>query len=156
MMHKATWALAALTRSGSRDTTDAVSIVSFAYPDTIRWDVLSHKVVSELREYPAAVHAVRQHVEAFREFGEPSDVCAQVEYECAKAAMAALALARAVRRRHGISAWKPGARDSAIERELSEFISITEEKRKTSLERRPEHSVGRRSDVQPLQQALTA
>ena len=37
------------------------------------------------------MYAAREYVEAFREFGEPIDLCGQVEYKCAKAAMAALA-----------------------------------------------------------------
>jgi hypothetical protein len=156
MMHKAAWASAVPTSQAGRDAAAMVSMATFAYPEKIRWDALSHKVVSELREYPAAVHAVHQHVEAFREFGEPLEVCAQVEYECAKAALAALALARTTRRRHGARAWKPGARDSAIERELSDFVAAAEAKRKAALERRSEVSFGRRTDTQPLQQPLTA
>ncbi len=156
MMHKAAWASKASKGPVSRDAAATVSIVAFAYPEKIQWDVLSHKVVSELREYPAVVHATRQHVEAFREFGEPIEVCGQVEYECAKAAMAALALARSTRRRHGAPTWKPGARDSAIGRELSDFIASAEEKRKASLERRTEFSFDRRTDAPPLKQVLTA
>jgi hypothetical protein len=95
-------------------------------------------------------------VEAFREFGEPADLCGQVQYECAKAAMAALALARTTRRRHGAARWKPGAKDSAMERELSDFIVNAEEKRKASLERRAEFTVDRRTDAQPFRQAVSA
>lgn len=47
--------------------------------------------------------------------------------------MAALVLARITRRRHGTATWKPRAKDSAMERELSNFIANSEEKRKTSL-----------------------
>jgi hypothetical protein len=153
MMHKAAWAAA---EPESRDATKAVSVTAFAYPDKLRWNILSHKVVSELREYPATVHAAREHVEAFREFGEPFDLCGQVEYECAKAAMAALALARTTRRRHGAATWKPGAKDSSMERELSDFIANAEEKRKASLERRSEFTIGRQTDTQQLKQALSA
>jgi len=156
MMHKAAWASKASRGPVSRDAAATVSIVTFSYPERIRWDVLSHKVVSELREFPAVVHATRQHVEAFREFGEPIEVCDQVEYECAKAAMAALALARSTRRRHGARTWKPGGSDSAMERELSDFIASAEEKRKASLERRTETSLDRRTGAPPLNQALTA
>jgi hypothetical protein len=156
MMHKAAWAAADSTGSVSREAVTAVSITTFTFPEKLRWDVLRHKVVSELREYPATVHAAREYVEAFREFGEPADLCGQVQYECAKAAMAALALARTTRRRHGAARWKPGAKDSAMERELSDFIVNAEEKRKASLERRAEFTVDRRTDAQPFRQAVSA
>jgi hypothetical protein len=133
-----------------------VSIPSFAYPDKLQWHVMSRKVISELREYPATVHGAREYVEAFREFGEPVEVCAQVEYECAKAAMSALALARATRRRHGAAAWKPGAKDSDMERELADFIANAEEKRKALLDRRTEASVERRGETQSFGQAVNA
>jgi hypothetical protein len=155
MMHKAAWA-AAEPVVMSREASKGVSIPVFAYPDRLQWHVLGRKVISELREYPATVHAAREHVEAFREFGEPVDICGQVECECAKAAMSALALARATRRRHGVTKWKPGAKDSAMERELSDFIANAEEKRKASLERRTESTVERRSDAQPFNQPLSA
>ena len=143
MMHKAAWATAESTSPISRDASKGVAVPAFAYPDKVQWHVLSRKVISELREYPATVHAAREYVEAFREFGEPIDLCGQVEYECAKAAMAALALARTTRRRHGTATWKPGAKDSALERELSDFIANAEEKRRESLERRTESMVYR-------------
>ncbi|MFM0342210.1 hypothetical protein [Paraburkholderia fungorum] len=130
MMHKATWAAAEPDGYMRREASKGVSIPAFAYPDRLQWHVLSRKVISELREYPATVHATREYMEAFREFGEPIDLCGQVEYECAKAAMAALALARAARRRHGTARWRPGAKDSALECELSDFIADAEEKRK--------------------------
>jgi hypothetical protein len=43
-----------------------------------------------------------------------------------------------------------------MERELSDFIANAEEKRKASLERRTESTVGRRADAQPRKQALSA
>jgi len=156
MMHKAAWAATEPAGPMSREATKTVSIAPFAYPDKVRWEVLSRKTVSELREYPATVHGAREYVEAFREFGEPIDLCIQVEYESAKAALAALALARTTRRRHGAAKWRPGAKDSAMERELSDFIVNAEEKRRASLERRTESMVGRRTDAQPLNHALSA
>jgi hypothetical protein len=156
MMHKAAWAASEPVGPTSREASKGVSIPAFAYPDKLRWDVLNRRVISELREYPATAHAAREYVEAFREFGEPIDLCGQVEYECAKAAMAALALARTTRRRHGAATWKPGGKDSAMERELSDFIANAEEKRKESLERRTGPTVGRRAEVQPLKQPLSA
>lgn len=156
MMHKAAWAAAQGAGPMSRDASKGVVIPAFAYADKLQWHVMSSKVISELREYPATVHAAREYVEMFREFGELIDVLGQVEYECAKAAMAALALARATRRRHGTATWKPGAKDSALERELSDFIANAEEKRKESLERRTESLVGRQTDAQPFKHALSA
>jgi hypothetical protein len=156
MMHKAAWAATDPADSMSREAVKTVSVAAFGYPDKLRWNVLSRRVVSELREYPATVHAAREYVEAFREFGEPIELCGLVEYECAKAAMVALALARTTRRRHGAAPWKPGAKDSAMERELSDFIASAEEKRKASLQRRTESTVARRDDAQALKQALGA
>jgi hypothetical protein len=153
MMHKAAWAVSELVSPVSLEVSKGVCIPVFAYPDKLQWHVLSRKVISELREYPATVYAAREYVEAFREFGEPIDLCSQVEYECAKAAMAALALARTTRRRHGTATWKPGAKDSALERELADFIGNSEEKRKESLERRVVSTVGWRADTQSFGQA---
>jgi hypothetical protein len=156
MMHKAAWAAAVPVGPMSREATQGVSVPAFAYPGKLHWHILSRRVISELREYPATVHAAREYVEAFREFGEPIDLCHQVEYECAKAARYALALSRATRRRHGAATWTPGAMDSAMERELSEFIKNAEERRKASLEQRTESTVGRRPDAQSLKQPLSA
>ncbi|WP_421381084.1 hypothetical protein ACOCG7_34220 (plasmid) [Paraburkholderia sp. DD10] len=156
MMHKAAWAASEPVGPMSRDASQGVSVPVFAYPDKLQWHVLSRKAISELREYPATVYAAREYVEACREFGEPNGLCGQVEYECAKAAMAALALARTTRRRHGAATWKPGARDSAIERELSDFIANAEEKRKAWLGRRTESPAGRRADAQPFGEARGA
>lgn len=152
MMHKAAWAAS----EPGGEVIKGVFIPAFTYPDKLQWHILSRKVVSELREYPASVHSAREYVEAFREFGEPIDLCGQVEYECAKAAMSALVLARATRRRHGAASWKPGAKDSAMERELSDFIANSEEKRKASLERRTASTADRESDAQPLKYTLSA
>ncbi|WP_238554777.1 hypothetical protein [Paraburkholderia hospita] len=156
MMHKAAWAEAESVRSINGEAVKTVSIPGFSFPEKIQWRAFNRKAISELREYPATVHSAREYVEAFREFGDPGDLCRQVEYECAKAAKAALLLARATRRRHGAAAWKPGAKDSALERELADFIANGEEKRKASLERRCQLSVIRQSDAQPLNQPLGA
>ena len=156
MMHKAVWAAARPVGPTSHEASKGVSVPAFAFPDKLQWHVLNRRVISELREYPATVHAAREYVEAFRKFGDPIDLYGQVEYECAKAAMSALALARATRRRHGAAKWKPGAKDSALERELSDFIATAEEKRKASLERRIESTPGRRVDAQPFKQPLSA
>jgi len=155
MMHKANWVASQPAGSMSREASKGVSVPAFAYPDKLRWDVLSRRVISELREYPATAHAAREYVEAFREFGEPIDFLGQVEYECAKAARAALALARTTRRRHGAATWKPGAEDSAMERELSDFIAIAEETRTQSLERRTGPTAGWRADVRAPEHQLS-
>ncbi|TDN70117.1 hypothetical protein B0G77_3567 [Paraburkholderia sp. BL10I2N1] len=156
MMHKAAWAASEPVGPMSRETGKGVSIPAFAYPEKLQWHVLSRRVISEVREYPAMVHSAREYVEAFREFGEPIDLYGQVEYECAKAAMSALALARVTRRRHGVVRWQPGAKDSAIERELSDFIADAEEKRKALLERRTGSMVGSPADSQPFRHPLNA
>jgi len=41
--------------------------------------------------------------------------------------MTALALARTTRRRHGGARWNPGAKNSAMKRNLSDFIETAEE-----------------------------
>jgi hypothetical protein len=156
MMHKATWAAGESVGTINRDVSSGVAVPIFEYPDRLEWHTLSRKAISELREYPATVYAARQFVEAFREFGEQVDLCDQVEHECAKAAMAALALARNTRRKHGAAAWKPGGKDAALERELADFIANAEEKRKASLERQAELEVNRTADRQPLKQVLRA
>jgi hypothetical protein len=156
IMHKAAWAAKESADSTGSEAVKTVAVAAFGYPDKLRWNVLSRKVVSELREYPAAVHAAREYVEAFREFGEPNELCGLVEYECAKAAMAALALARATRRQHGAASWKAGAKDSAMERQLSDFIASAEENCETSLQRRTEYPVAWRADAQAFKQALSA
>ncbi|SFU26324.1 hypothetical protein [Paraburkholderia aspalathi] len=156
MMHKAAWATSTPASTVSREPSSNVSIPTFAYPDKLHWQVLSRSVVSELREFPATIHAAREHVETFREFGEPADLCAQVEYECAKAAKSALTLARATRRRHRATTRKPGAKDSAMERELSDFIVTVEEKRKAYLERRTDFAIEPQAKARPFEQPLGA
>lgn len=150
MMHKAVWALAASSDHARHEACKDVTIPSFVFPDKLDWQVLSQKAISELREYPAMVHAAREHLEAFREFGEPVDFCWQAEFECAKAAKSALALARATRRRFGVTPWKPGAKDSSMERELSDFIANAEAKRKVSLQERARFTFEQKVEVSPI------
>jgi hypothetical protein len=156
MMHKAAWSVSTPVGALSHDASNSVSIPTFAYPDKLHWQVLSRSAVSELREFPATVHVAREHVEILREFGEPADLCVHVEYECAKTARSALALARVTRRRHRAAKWKPGAKDSAMERELSDFIANAEEKRKTLLERRTDFATSPQAKARPLEQSLSA
>jgi hypothetical protein len=150
MMHKAVWALTASSAHARHEVCKDVTIPSFVFPDKLDWQVLSQKAISELREYPAMVHAAREHLEAFREFGEPAEFCWQVEFECAKAAMSALVLARATRRRFGTATWKPGAKDSAIERELSDFIANAEARRKASLQEPTRFAFEQKLEVNPI------
>ncbi|BCG02433.1 hypothetical protein PPGU19_070010 (plasmid) [Paraburkholderia sp. PGU19] len=147
MMHKAVWALTASADYARHGARKGVTIPPFAFPDKLDWQILSRKVVSELREYPAAVYAAREHVEAFREFGEPTDFCWRVEFECAKAAMSALMLARATRPRFGAATWKPGAKDSAMELELSDFIANAEARRRASLPEPKQFAFQQRSSL---------
>jgi hypothetical protein len=156
MMHKAAWAASTPASAVSSETSNSVSIPTFAYPDKLHWLILSRSVVSELREFPATVHAAREHVESFRDYGEPTDLFAQVEYECAKAAKSALTLARATRRRHRATKWKPGVKDSAMELELSDFIANAEEKHKASLEQRRDFTTGPQAKAPSLEQPLSA
>jgi hypothetical protein len=140
----------------SRETSNSVSLPTFAYSEKLQWQVLSRKVISELREYPATVHSVREHIESIREFGEQTVLCAQVEYECAKAAKSALTLARVTRRRHGATKWRPGTNDSALERELSDFIETVEQNRKASLQGRTDFAVDPQAKARPFEQPLGA
>ncbi|BFG81082.1 hypothetical protein PTKU46_91160 [Paraburkholderia terrae] len=117
-----------------------MTVPAFAYPEKLPWQLLSRRVVSELRAYPSSVHAAREDIEAFREFGEATDFCEQVQFECAKAGRLALTLARSTRRRHGAAKWPPGAKDSNLERELATFISSVEERRRLLLDQRPSYA----------------
>jgi hypothetical protein len=76
------------------------------------------------------VHAAREYVASVWEYGDPVDLCNEVELECAKSAKQALDLARSTRRKHRTAPWKPGAKDSDLERELIDYISSNGEKRK--------------------------
>lgn len=156
MIHRVAWATSAALGSMRHDAAKGVTVPAFSYPDMLQWQVLSRGVISELREYPATVHAAREHVETFREFGEPADLCGHVEYECAKAAKAALTLARITRRRHGAARWKPGAKDSAMERELSDFIASADQMRQASSDDRTELAVTRRTEARPFEQPASA
>lgn len=130
MMHKAEWAAREAGRTMSYEPLNGVNVPSFQFPERIQWKWLSHKVASELREFPATVHAAREYVASVWEYGDPVDLCNEVEFECAKSAKQALDLARCTRRKHRAAPWKPGAKDSDLERELIDYISSNGEKRK--------------------------
>jgi hypothetical protein len=156
MMHRAAWAAAKPIGPTTSEASKGVSLPTFAYPERVRWDALSRRVISELREYPAIVHGAREYVEAFREFADPVDVCEQVEYECAKAAVSALSLARVTRRRHGAAAWRLVGKYSTMESELSDFVAKAEAKRKGLLKRPAQVNLERSTDTQPFKRAISA
>jgi hypothetical protein len=135
MMHRAEWATEKAARTHSYDAIRDVKLPEFAFPEKIEWKWLKHKVTSELREFPAAIHAGREYLGSVREYSDPAEICEAVAFECARAAKEALTLARATRRKHGAAPWKPGAKDSNLERELSDFITRSEQQRKTLRER---------------------
>ncbi|BCG04214.1 hypothetical protein PPGU19_087820 (plasmid) [Paraburkholderia sp. PGU19] len=131
-MHKAVWALTASSAHARREVCKDVTIPSFVFPDKLDWQVL-----------------------AFREFGESADFCWQVEFECAKGAMSALALARATRRRFGTTLWKPGAKgssmeDSSMKRELPDFIANAEAKHKASPQEQARFTLEQKLEVSPI------
>ncbi|WP_087750456.1 hypothetical protein [Paraburkholderia caledonica] len=130
MMHKAEWAAREAGRTTSYEPLNGMNVPSFQFPERIQWKWLSHKIASELREFPATVHAAREYTASIWEYGDPVDLCSEVEFECAKSAKEALDLARSTRRKHRAAPWKPGAKDSDLERELIDYISSNGEKRK--------------------------
>ncbi|MDR5753219.1 MULTISPECIES: hypothetical protein [unclassified Caballeronia] len=135
MMHRADWALAEVSRTGSRDALKSVMLPAFLFPERVQWRRLGHKSVSELRDFPARVHAGREDLASFAEFGDPLATGEEVGLESAKAARDALALARTTRKKHGCVPWRPGAKDADLSRELVNYISSAEEKRQTHRDR---------------------
>ncbi|WP_207005360.1 hypothetical protein [Trinickia mobilis] len=135
MMHRADWASDEAMRTNSYQPISGVKLPDFSFPDKLEWKWLKHKVTSELREFPATLHSTREFLGSVGEYGDPMELCDEVEFECAKAAKQALELARMTRRKHGAVPWKPGAKDSDLERELSDYITRSEEKRRTLRER---------------------
>ncbi|MFL9910453.1 hypothetical protein [Paraburkholderia sp. RL17-337-BIB-A] len=75
-----------------------------------------------------------------------------MEFECAKAAKQALELARMTRRNYGVVQWKPGAKDSDLERELSDYITRSEEKRRTLRERHKQFAADLKLETAPTDQ----
>jgi hypothetical protein len=135
MMHRADWALAEVSRTGSRDALKSVMLPAFLFPERAQWRRLGHKSVSELRDFPARVHAGREDLGSFAEYGDPVAIGEEVGLESAKAARDALALARATRKRHGCVPWRPGAKDADLDRELANYMSSAEEKRQAHRDR---------------------
>lgn len=129
MMHRADWARQEAAREQRYDPLKGVSVVEFTFPEPIDWKWLNHKVASQLREFPATLHSVRQSLAAEWEYGDPLDWCVEVEFECAKAAKRALELSRLTRAKHGVASWDPGVTDVDLERELTQYIAEQGEKR---------------------------
>lgn len=135
MMHRADWAREEVTRSGNRQVAQSAMLPAFVYPEKIQWRRLSHRVASDLRDFPARIHAAREDLNAFSEFGEPVAFCDEVRLESAKAARDALTLARETRKKHSCVPWRPGAMDADLNRELLAFIARVEEAREVQRSR---------------------
>jgi hypothetical protein len=135
MMHRADRALAEVSHTGSRDALKSVMLPAFLFPERAQWRRLGHKSVSELRDFPARIHAGREDLGSFAEYGDPVAMGEEVGLESAKAARDALALARATRKKHGCVPWRPGAKDADLNRELVNYIASAEEKRQTHRDR---------------------
>lgn len=129
MMHRADWARGELNRTGDREAVKSAMLPVFLFPEKIQWRRLGHRVVSDLRDFPARIHAGREDLGSFADCGDPVAFSGEVSVECAKAARDALALARETRKKHGCVPWRPGAKDAELNRDLLTFISAAEEKR---------------------------
>ncbi|MFM0326362.1 hypothetical protein [Caballeronia glebae] len=136
MMHRAEWARDEATRSGNREAAESAMLPAFVYPEKIQWRRLSHRVVSDLRDFPARIHAGREDLISFSAFRDPVAFCDEVSFESAKAARDALTLARETRKKHGCVPWRPGAKDADLSRELLTLIARAEEKRVESVKQR--------------------
>lgn len=135
MLHRADWASRSATQTQSYDSIRGVKIPELSYPDKLEWKWLSTELTSELREFPATLHSTGNFLSSVWEYGDPLEFCEQVAFESAKAAKRALELARMTRRKYGVVAWKPGAIDSDLEKDLSDHISRAEERRRGLRER---------------------
>lgn len=152
MMHRADWASDQAMRTQSYQPISGVKLPDFSFPEKIDWKWLKHKVTSELREFPATLHSTREFLSSVWEYGDPIEFCDEVEFECAKAAKQALELARITRLKHGVVQWKPGAKDSDLERELSDYIARSEEKRKTLRERHKQFATDLKAETALIDQ----
>ncbi|CAL8481105.1 hypothetical protein [Caballeronia sp. S22] len=129
MMHRADWARDEFSRTQHRDAAKSAMLPAFVFPENIQWRRLSHRVVSDLRDFPARIHAGCEDLASFAEYGDLVALCEDVSLESAKAARDALALARETRRKHSCVPWRPGAKDADLNRDLLAFISAAEKKR---------------------------
>lgn len=123
MMHRADWARQEAARVQSYDPLKSIALLEFVFPEPTDWKWLKHKVASQLREFPASLHSIRQSLSAEYEYGDPLDWCAAVEYECAVAAKRALELSHLTRSKHGVAPWRPGVPDTDLEKELTQYIA---------------------------------
>jgi hypothetical protein len=80
MIHRADWARNEVERTENRDAVKTVARPAFLYPEHIQWRQFSQRVVSELRDFPARVHAGREELKAFAEFGDPAAFCVEVSW----------------------------------------------------------------------------
>jgi hypothetical protein len=133
MIHRADWARNEVERTEHRDAVTTVTLPPFLYPENIPWHQFSQRVVSELRDFPARIHAGREELKAFAEFVDPAALCVEVSLESAKAARDALALARQARKKHGCVAWRPSAKDA--DRELTDLLARAEKARRARRDR---------------------
>jgi hypothetical protein len=135
MMHRADWTRQEAVRLQKYDPLRGVALSEFAFPEPIDWKWLKHRVASQLREFPAALHSTRQFLSVEWEYGDPLDWCAEVEFECARAAIRALVLSRLTSAKHDVAPWKPVAPDADLERELMQFVAEQSAKREAFRER---------------------
>ncbi|MDR0241297.1 MAG: hypothetical protein LBJ65_06825 [Burkholderia sp.] len=129
MMHRADWATEDAGRLQTYELLRGVALPPFVFPEPIDWKWLKHDVASQLREFPATLHSARQALSAEWEYGDPIDWCAEVEFECAKAAVQALELSHLTRERHDVAPWKPIVPDVDLKSELMQFIAEQSTKR---------------------------
>ncbi|MCE4546401.1 MULTISPECIES: hypothetical protein [unclassified Caballeronia] len=127
-MHRANWAKAEAERAGTLQPTHTVMLPEFVFPERVQWSSLSHKVVSHLRDFPARIHAAREDLSPFSTYASPISLCEEVEFESATAARDALELARETRRKHACVAWRPGAKDADLSRDLQAIIAELQER----------------------------
>jgi hypothetical protein len=123
MMHRADWARQETIREHNFAPLENVGLPEFAFPQPLDWKWLNHRIASQLREFPASLHSIRQFLSSEWEYGDPLDWCEEVEFECAKAIKQALELSRMTRVRHGVAPWMPGALDADMEKELTQYIA---------------------------------
>ena len=150
MMHRADWAAHEAVRTQSYDPLKKVALPELAYPESIDWKWLKHKVTSQLREFPASLHSTRQSLYAEWEYRDPLEFCAEVEFESAKAAMLALDLSRVTRAAHRVAPQTPGAQDSDLEKELRQFIEDRRAKREKVREDRRQLMANLPAESAPL------
>jgi hypothetical protein len=129
MMHRTDWARDEFNRTGNREAVKSAMLPAFLFPESIQWRRLGHRVVSDLRDFPARIHAGREDLGSFADYEDPVALCDEVSLESAKAARDALALARETRKKHGCVPWRLGAKDADLNCELLSFISAAQEKR---------------------------